>query len=77
VVLALGVFTQVALKGLKPALIESGRLLQAENEVEGRYQSEQRRERELERIQRALRDPIFLERERRQLEDPASGLLGR
>ena len=77
VAVALGLFAQVALLGLKPALRESTRLGGAEAALLERYQAEQSRRAELERVHRALRDPIYLERERRLLEDPQGGLLRR
>jgi len=77
VVVALGLFAQVALLGLKPALRESTRLGTAEEQLLERYRAEETRAAELERVHRAVRDPIYLERERRLLEDPQGGLLRR
>ena len=56
---------QVCLRGLKPTLGESARLDRAEAALLERYDAEVERGRELERLRRALGDPIYLERERR------------
>jgi len=77
VALALGLFALVSLKGLKPALAESGRLLRAEEELLQRHATEAQRGDRLDRVRRAQSDPIYLERERRRLIDPQGGLLGR
>jgi hypothetical protein len=76
VLVALAVFAQVALLGLRPALRESARLTVAEGLLD-RFDSEQQRARDLGRILRAQGDPIYLERERRALLDPDSDLLRR
>ena len=77
VVVALGLFAQVSLLGLKSALTESGRLLRAEKELCDRVLAEQERARRLGRVLRAQSDPIYLERERRLLQDPEGGLRDR
>jgi len=77
VFLALAVFAHFALLGLRPALRESARLDAAEGLLLDRREREEARALKLERILRAQRDPIYLEREKRLLLDPAAGLLGR
>jgi hypothetical protein len=67
---ALIVFGQVALEGLRPALGESRRLAAAEERMLGRYQANLSQESELGRWLRAQNDPIYLERERRMLLAP-------
>jgi|SRR5687767_14883727 len=76
VLVALVLFAQVSLLGLRPALRESARLTVAEGLLD-RYEAEQRRAHDLARILRAQSDPIYLERERRALLDPESDLLQR
>lgn len=61
------VLGQVALLGLRPALTERKRLAAAEAEMRARTEREQTRAAELERLERAQNDPIYLERERRAL----------
>jgi len=61
------VLGQVALLGLRPALTERKRLAAAEAEMRARTEREQARSAELERLERAQNDPIYLERERRAL----------
>ena len=76
VLVALVLFAQVALLGLRPALRESNRLTVAEGLLD-RYEAQQERAHHLARILRAQSDPIYLERERRALLDPDSDLLRR
>jgi hypothetical protein len=76
VLVALVLFAQVALLGLRPALRESARLTVAEGLLD-RYEAQQERAHKLARILRAQSDPIYLERERRALLDPESTLLRR
>jgi hypothetical protein len=76
VFVALVLFAQVALLGLRPALRESNRLTVAEGLLD-RYGAQQERSHRLARILRAQSDPIYLERERRALLDPESDLLRR
>lgn len=77
VLVALLFFAQVSLLGLRPALKESGRLGRAEAELLDRREAQLDRLQRYERILRAQSDPIYLERERRLLLDPSSGLLAR
>jgi hypothetical protein len=76
VLVALVLFAQVALLGLRPALRESNRLTVAEGLLD-RYEAQQERAQRLARILRAQSDPIYLARERRALLDPESDLLRR
>lgn len=75
VLIAMVILAQVALLGLRPAVAERRRLAEAEQQMRARVEREERQARELERIERAQNDPIYLERERRALEaaSPASG----
>jgi hypothetical protein len=68
---ALLVFLQVTYLGLRPALAEERRLAAAEEELEGRMAEAESEAWELERLLAAQADPIYLERERRALLDPA------
>ena len=77
VALALIVFAQVALQGLRPALAEQRRLLEAEGRMEARYSGGMQTRAYLADLLRAQRDPIYLERERRLLLMGDSRLLGR
>jgi len=77
VALALVVFAQVALQGLRPALGERRRLLEAEGRMEARYSDGMRSRAYLADLLRAQRDPSHLERERRLLLIGDSRLLGR
>lgn len=65
--LPLVVLTQLALLGLGPALAERRRLAHAEHELDVRLEREQLEQAALERASRAQDDPIYLERERRNL----------
>lgn len=65
--LPLAVLSQLALLGLGPALAERRRLTSAERELDVRLEREQLERAELERASRAQDDPIYLERERRNL----------
>ena len=67
VALALAVFAQVAIQGLRPALSESRRLRAAEESMLERYADGMERRAELSDLLRAQSDPVFLERERRLL----------
>lgn len=67
---ALLVFAQVCLLGLRPALAESRRLLAAEERMSDRYTAALEHREDLERMLRAQKDPIYLEREVRFLRDP-------
>jgi hypothetical protein len=67
VFLALAVFVQVALRGLKPSLQESRHLRAAEERMLERYERGMERRGQLSDLLRAQQDPIFLERERRLL----------
>ena len=69
--IALAVFVQVAYLGLRPALAEERRLSAAEAELEGRVAHAQDEGQELARLLEAQADPIYRERERRALLDPA------
>ena len=77
VIVALGVFAQVSLLGLRPAVRESARLAVVEDQILSRHEAEKARATQLQRTLRAQRDPIYLERERRLLLDPAGGLISR
>jgi len=76
VLVALVLFAQVALLGLRPSLRESARLTVAEGLLD-RYEAQRERAHDLARTLRAQSDPIYLERERRALLDPESDLLRR
>jgi hypothetical protein len=65
--IAFAVLGQVALLGLRPAMAERRKLAQAETLLRARIEREEKQAAELERLQRAQNDPIFLERERRVL----------
>jgi hypothetical protein len=71
VLVALLVFAQVAYLGLRPALTEERRLGAAEAELEERLARAEDEGQELERLLEAQSDPIYRERERRALLDPA------
>ena len=66
------VFFQVAYLGLRPALAEERRLGAAEAELEQRLARAEDEGRELERLLEAQSDPMYRERERRALLDPAA-----
>jgi len=68
---------QGSLRGLGPSLAESARLTHAEERMLARYEGAVAKKRELGRLLRAQADPIYLERERRQLRMPSSPLLRR
>jgi hypothetical protein len=72
--LALAVFAQVAMLGMRPALAESRRLGRAEERLADRYQRASAESAELGERLRAQADPIYLERERRLLRAPNSPL---
>jgi hypothetical protein len=74
--IALGVFAQVALLGLRPSLAEGRRLGEAEERMTARHAAAVERRDELERTLRAQADPIFLERERKVLRTPGNALRG-
>ncbi len=61
------VLGQVALLGLRPAMAERRKLAEAQTLLRARIEREEKQAAELERLQRAQNDPIFLERERRVL----------
>lgn len=67
VLIALALLMQVAWLGLRPAVAERRRLAEAEEQLRARVEREESQARELERVERAQNDPIFLERERRAL----------
>jgi hypothetical protein len=67
VIVALAVFCQVAVKGLRPALAEERRLEDATAVLLGRYGESVEESARLGRLLRAQRDPVLLERERRAL----------
>jgi hypothetical protein len=71
---ALVVFAQVCLLGLKPSLAESRRLAQAEELLQARHSAALERRQELDRVLRAQSDPIYLERERKLLRTPGNPL---
>ena len=77
VALALVVFAQVALQGLRPALAERRRLLEAEEQMAARTSGGIQTRAYLADLLRAQSDPIYLERERRLLLMGDSRLLGR
>lgn len=58
-------FAQVALRGLRPAWCERGRLIEAEAMMEARHARDLALRDEIRRSLRARNDPIFLERQRR------------
>ena len=71
VIVALAVFGQVALLGLRPALTEERRLADATEVLLERQAAALEESARLSRLLRAQQDPVFLERERReQLVDP-------
>jgi len=71
VIIALAVFGQVALRGLRPALIEERRLADATDVLLQRQTAAIEESARLSRLLRAQEDPVFLERERRdQLVNP-------
>ena len=72
--LALMVFAQVCLLGLRPSLAESRRLAQAEELLSGRHTAALEVRDELDRVLRAQSDPVFLERELKALRTPGSTL---
>ena len=65
--IAFAVLGQVALLGLRPAMAERRKLAEAQTLLRARIEREEQQAAELERLQRAQNDPIFLERERRVL----------
>ena len=67
---ALCLFYQVYGLGLRSAIDEEQRLIEAQAELETRYVQAQAASVELERILRAQEDPMYLERERRKLLSP-------
>lgn len=69
-VAALLLFGQVCLLGLRPALAEGRRLSSAEARMHARYTAAVDHRSALEQTLRAQRDPIYLERERKQLLAP-------
>jgi hypothetical protein len=77
VALAMVVFAQVALQGLRPALSERRRLLEEEGRMEARYRGGMQTREHLADLLRAQRDPVYLERERRLLLLGDRRLLGR
>lgn len=77
VLVPLAMFAQVALLGLRPALAESARLSAEEERMVDRYDLAKQQALELDRVLRAQRDPIYLERERRLLLAANSPLSGR
>jgi hypothetical protein len=73
VLVALAVFGQVALLGLRPALSEERRLVEAGEVMLGRHGAAIEESARLTRLLRAQQDPVYLERERRQLRvDPSA-----
>jgi len=70
----LALLAQIAILGLGPSLRESRRLGEAEASLSARYGEEVEGRRTLERMLQALRDPIYIERERRLLRAPHSRL---
>lgn len=71
VIVALAVFGQVAMLGLRPALTEERRLAVATEVLLQRYESALEESAGLSQRLRAQQDPVYLERERReQLVDP-------
>lgn len=68
VFLAMAILAQVALLGLRPAVAERRRIAEAEQQMRARVEREELHAKELERVERAQNDPIYLERERRALE---------
>jgi hypothetical protein len=70
----LALLAQVSILGLGPSLRESRRLGQAEASLSARYGEALETRRGLERMLQALRDPIYIERERRLLRAPHSRL---
>ncbi len=73
---ALVVFAQVALLGLRPSLAESRRLADAEQRLVARTSAAWECREELDRVLRAQSDPIYLERERKLLRTPGNPLHG-
>ncbi len=67
VIAALAVFAQVAVLGLRPALAEERRLGDSTEVLVRRYGTAVEESARLDRLLRAQRDPILLERERRAL----------
>lgn len=67
VIVALCVFAQVAVLGLRPALLEERRLADATGTLVGRYDESVEESARLSRLLRAQKDPVLLERERRAL----------
>ena len=65
VLVALAVFGQVALLGLRPALTEERRLADATTVLLDRQSVALEESSRLSRLLRAQQDPVFLERERR------------
>jgi hypothetical protein len=70
----LALLAQISILGLGPSLRESRRLSAAEASLSARYGEALESRRGLERMLRALRDPIYIERERRLLRAPHSRL---
>ena len=66
--------TQIAFLGLRPALQESRRLEREATALSARYDELAGERRELDRILHAQRDPLYVERERRALRDPAADI---
>jgi hypothetical protein len=60
--LALGLFAQLSLRGLRPALAERERLLRCEAELGARLADALAERASLEAFDEALDDPIYLER---------------
>lgn len=77
VLIPLGLFAQLALLGLRPALSESARLAVAEERLVDEFEFELSRSERITTVLRAQADPIYLERERRALLAAESDLLGR
>jgi len=77
VLVPLGIFAQLALLGMGPALDESARLGAAEERLVADFEGELARAQHIESVLRAQADPIYLERERRLLVAAESDLLGR
>lgn len=73
VIVALAVFCLIAIRGLRPALSEERRLGDSSAVLVDRYQRSVEESERLTRTLRAQQDPVYLERERRQLAvDPAA-----
>lgn len=70
VAIPLGLFAQIALFGLRPALAEREHLARMRVEVETRHEQDMELYDELGRRYRARHDPVFRERQRRLAQGP-------